>query len=59
MNLSEFQAICPECRGTGRADHNSLDTCEECGGKGNVLTYEGDKLMRLIQLHYPDYQGEN
>ena len=31
---------CPVCSGTGRNEHGN--TCERCGGTGEVLTNPGD-----------------
>lgn len=58
--MKDFSELCPECRGTGESygestGHINVIICSECGGKGKILTLEGDKIMRAHALFLPDY----
>ena len=52
--IKEMFTPCHTCQGCGLGmdkDYNYVDnlTCQECDGDGEVLSWQGEKLLHIIQ----------
>ena len=58
QQLSETLSLeedCPDCGGTGRQEFGKESfRCDDCKGRGKVMTEEGKKLMEFVWTHMND-----
>ncbi len=44
------QAVCTECEGAGTTEPDSVKTCADCGGRGQVRTVRRTMLGQFVQM---------
>jgi DnaJ-class molecular chaperone len=53
MIMQELETICEHCNGEGGrfVTNERWEECDECEGKGRILTQDGKELLEFLSRH--------